>query len=213
MAENVVIDIDARTKQFENALDTLTAKVKSTAAQMDKAFASSASNAISGTNKAVLDLNANLKNISVIAAGDILAKQFQNAADKIKGFGKQVYNQMENMQNTEMKLQSIVATEMVKTGKATDYQSAMKAAEKQKDELMAWFKEISLISPYQYTQVIDAFTTNANLGGQNIFTMRINSDYPSRRFYIVSEKTMALNIIRILSTEHAALEEDFLNSQ
>ena len=30
MAQNVVIDIDARTKNFENALDSFTAKVRST---------------------------------------------------------------------------------------------------------------------------------------------------------------------------------------
>ena len=172
MAQNVVIDIDARTKNFESALDSLTAKVRSTANEMDKIFASGATNAVNGTNKAVLDLGVNLKNISVIAAGEIIAKQFQNATNKVKEFGKQVFNQMENMQDTEMKLQSIVATEMVKTGKAADYQSAMAAAEKVKNELMAWFKEISLISPYQYKEVINSFMTNANLGGQDIETTK-----------------------------------------
>lgn len=38
MANNVVIDINASTQNFERALDALTAKVKSTADQMDKAF-------------------------------------------------------------------------------------------------------------------------------------------------------------------------------
>ena len=170
MAQNVVIDIDARTKNFESALDELTAKVRSTAAQMDKAFATSATNAVSGTNKAVLDLGVNLKNISVIAAGDMIAQQFDKAADRVKKFGKELYGQMENMQNTEMKLKSIVATEMVKTGKASDYQTAMSQAEAAKNELMAWFKDISLISPYQYKEVINSFMTNANLGGQNIET-------------------------------------------
>ncbi|MBQ6503089.1 MAG: hypothetical protein IJI57_04150 [Flexilinea sp.] len=174
MADNVVIDINASTKQFESALDDLTAKVRSTAAQMDKAFSVSgnAERSIKSTSSAVGELHNALKGVSLVAAGNLIADGFENAYKRVSKFGKQLYAQMENMQNTEMKLQSIVATEMYKTGRASSYQSAMAQAEKEKNELMAWFKEISLISPYQYTEVINSFMTNANLGGQNIETTK-----------------------------------------
>lgn len=57
MANNVVIDINAETKQFGNALDELTAKVKSTANQIDKAFSfgANAEKSIKNTSSAIVN--------------------------------------------------------------------------------------------------------------------------------------------------------------
>ena len=166
MAQQVVIDINASTRQFESALDELTAKVKSTAAQMDKAFSVSgnAEKSIKNTSNAVSGLHEALKDISIVAAGNMLAKGFESAAGKIKKIGDEIYRTTEYMQGLEMSMKSIVAADSIKTGKYQDYNEAVKHAEKDTEELMAWFKKLSLVSPYEYTDVIEAFKSNANMG-------------------------------------------------
>lgn len=166
MAQNVVIDINASTKQFESALDELTAKVKSTAAQMDKAFSvgGEAAKQIKNTDSAAQGLHGTLKSISIVAAGNVLAEGFEKAYRSIKSVGKEIYSTTERMQNLEMSMKSIVSSDAIKTGKYKDYSEAIQHAEKDTEELMAWFKKLSLVSPYEYTEVIEAFKQNANMG-------------------------------------------------
>lgn len=166
MANSVVIDIDASTKQFESALDALAKKVESTASQMDKAFAvnGNAEKQIKSTSNAVSGLNSALRDMSVIAAGNVLADAFTKPLNEIKKLGKQIYATTEQMQGLEMAMKSIVSADAIKTGKYKDYSEAIKHAEKDTQDLMAWFKKLSLVSPYEYTDVIEAFKTNANMG-------------------------------------------------
>ena len=163
MAQNVTIDINAKYEQFERALDVLTAKVESTAVKMDKAFSGSGKE-IKNTTNAVNDLHLGLKNISVIAAGELLANGFEKATASIKKVGKQIYDTTSYMQGLEMSMNSIVSRDAFKSGKYSSYSEAIQNAEKDTEELMAWFKKLSLVSPYEYTDVIEAFKQNANMG-------------------------------------------------
>ena len=155
MAGNVVIDIDASTKNFESALDNLARKVESTAAQMDKAFSTSgnAEKAIKNTSNAVSDLNNGLKNISFIAAGNVLADGFEKALSSIKKIGSEIYSTTRNMQGMEMSMKALVTAEY-----------GVEKAEEKTKELLSWFKELSLKSPYELLEVMDAFKMNANMG-------------------------------------------------
>ena len=166
MASNVVIDIDASTKNFESALDTLTKKVESAASQMDKAFSVSgnAEKSIKNTSNALSGLHDNLKSISLIAAGNALADGFEKALSSIKKVGSEIYSTTEYMQGLEMSMKSIVSADSIKSGKYKDYSEAVQHAEEDTKELMAWFKKLSLVSPYEYTDVIEAFKMNANMG-------------------------------------------------
>ena len=166
MANNVVIDIDARTKNFESALDELTAKVRSTAAQMDKAFSTSGSaeKSIKATSNAVGELHSGLKEISLIAAGNVLAEGFEKALGKIRDVGKEIYNTTSRMQSLEMGMKSLVTSDLLKTGQVKDYTEATAKAEVKTKELMDWFKDLSLKSPYELMEVMTAFKDNANMG-------------------------------------------------
>ena len=166
MANNVVIDIDARTKNFESALDELTAKVRSTAAQMDKAFSTSGSaeKSIRATSNAVGALHSGLKEISLIAAGNVLAEGFEKALGKIRDVGKEIYNTTSRMQSLEMGMKSLVTSDLLKTGQVKDYTEATAKAEVKTKELMDWFKDLSLKSPYELMEVMESFKQNANMG-------------------------------------------------
>ena len=166
MANNVVIDIDARTKNFESALDELTAKVRSTAAQMDKAFSTSGSaeKSIRATSNAVGALHSGLKEISLIAAGNVLAEGFEKALGKIKQVGNEIYATTSRMQSLEMGMKSLVTSDLVKTGQVKDYTEATAKAEVKTKELMDWFKDLSLRSPYELMEVMESFKQNANMG-------------------------------------------------
>ena len=166
MAQNVVIDIDARTKNFENALDSLTAKVRSTVDQMDKAFSLSgnAEKSIKNTSNAVGELHNGLKNIGFIAAGNMLADGFENAIKKVKQLGNEIYGTTARMQSLEMGMKSLVTSDLVKTGQVKDYTEATAQAEIKTKELMDWFKELSLKSPYELMEVMESFKQNANMG-------------------------------------------------
>lgn len=166
MADNVVIDINASTKQFENALDDLTAKVRSTAAQMDKAFSVSgnAEKSIKNTSSAVGELHNALKGVSIVAAGEILADGFKQAYKKVKDVGDEIYQTTKAMQGMQMSMKSLVSSDLVKTGQVKDYTEATKIAEKETQKLMDWFKDLSLKSPYELIEVMDSFKMNANMG-------------------------------------------------
>ena len=166
MAQNVVIDIDASTKNFERSLDELTAKVKSTAEQMDKAFSVSgnAEKSVKNTSNAVNELGLSLKNVSLIAAGNVLADGFEKAVGKIKKVGDEIYSTTKEMQGMQMALKGIVTSDLVKTGQVKDYTEATQKAEAETQKLLDWFKQLSLKSPYELTQVMAAFRTNANNG-------------------------------------------------
>lgn len=166
MAQNVVIDIDARTNRFEKALDELTAKVRSTAAQIDKAFSTtgSAEKSIKSTSNAVNELHSGLKEISLIAAGNVLAEGFEKAIGKIKQVGNEIYATTARMQSLEMGMKSLVTSDLVKTGQVKDYTEATAQAEVKTKELMDWFKELSLKSPYELMEVMESFKQNANMG-------------------------------------------------
>lgn len=166
MAQNIVIDLDASTRNFERALDDMTAKVKSTASQMDKSFSFSgnAEKQIKNTSHAVSELHSNLKDISLIAAGNVLADGFEKALSKVKSLGKEIYSTTARMQSMEMGMKSLVTSDLVKTGQVKDYTEATKQAEKETEKLMGWFKELSLKSPYELMEVMDAFKQNANMG-------------------------------------------------
>lgn len=173
MAENVVIDINASTRQFENALDGLTAKVRSTAAQMDKAFSFSgnASKNIKNTSDAVQHLNLGLKDMNMIAAGNILADVFEKAVGKVRKVGDEIYATTARMQSLEMGMKSLVTSDLVKTGQVKDYTEATQRAETETKKLMDWFKELSLKSPYELVEVMEAFKSNANMG-QSVATAK-----------------------------------------
>ena len=166
MAQNVVIDIDARTNRFEKALDELTAKVRSTATQIDKAFSTtgSAEKSIKSTSNAVNELHSGLKEISLIAAGNVLAEGFEKAIGKIKQVGNEIYATTARMQSLEMGMKSLVTSDLVKTGQVKDYTEATAQAEVKTKELMDWFKELSLKSPYELMEVMESFKQNANMG-------------------------------------------------
>ena len=173
MARNVVIDLDARTKNFENALDEMTAKVKSAASQMDKSFSFSgnAEKQIKNTSHAVSELHSNLKDISLIAAGNVLADGFEKALKKVTDLGKEIYATTARMQSLEMGMKSLVTSDLVKTGQVQDYTEATKKAEAETKKLMDWFKELSLKSPYELVEVMEAFKSNANMG-QSVSTAK-----------------------------------------
>ena len=173
MAENVVIDINASTKQFEGALDDLTAKVRSTAAQMDKAlsFSGNASKNIKNTSDAVQHLNLGLRDMNMIAAGNILADVFEKAVGKVRKVGNEIYATTARMQSLEMGMKSLVTSDLVKTGQVKDYTEATKQAEGETKKLMDWFKELSLKSPYELTEVMESFKSNANMG-QSVATAK-----------------------------------------
>lgn len=63
-----------------------------------------------------------------------------------------------------MALKGIVTSDLVKTGQVKDYTEATKKAEGETQKLLDWFKQLSLKSPYELTQVRAAFKTNANNG-------------------------------------------------
>lgn len=173
MAENVIIDIDARTKLFEDALDDLTGKVRSSVGQIDKAFSTSgnAEKSIKSTSRAVSELHTGLKQVSIVAAGNIIANEFEKAFAKIKKVGNEIYSTTKRMQSLEMGMKSLVTSDLVKTGQVADYTEATQKAEAETKKLLDWFKELSLKSPYELVEVMESFKQNANMG-QSVATAK-----------------------------------------
>ena len=156
MAQGITLNIDADATSANKVFDSLNSRAVSTADSMTKAF-SNCGQTLQQSFSA-FDLTA------ISAAGKLLADGIESAFGKVKQVGSEIYKTTEYMQSLEMSIKSIVSADSIKTGKYSSYEEAIQNAEKDTEELFAWFKQLSLVSPYEYTDVVEAFKTNANMG-------------------------------------------------
>lgn len=156
MGQGITLNIDADATGANKVFDSLNSRAVSTADSMSKAFSNCGQQLQQSFS--AFDLTA------ISAAGKLLADGIESAFGKIKQIGTEIYQTTEYMQSLEMSVKSIVAADGIKTGKYQDYDEAIQNAAKDTEELFAWFKQLSLVSPYEYTDVVEAFKTNANMG-------------------------------------------------
>lgn len=110
---------------------------------------------------------------SVSMLGDIITGAFignmaVQAVNAITGaifnLGNQALSSAEEMQKLRISLESLAAREIMKSGGVTDMTQAFKEAGPVTENLMRQIRDLSLVSPFEYQDVIQVFRMNMAFG-------------------------------------------------
>lgn len=130
---------------------------------MDKA-----SKAVSTFNNSTQDASKGVSVFGDVLKGTLAANAiigaFSAAAGQISALGNQAFGAAVQMQQLEVSLESLAAREIMTAGGASDMNQALAQAGPVADNLMQKIKELSLISPFEYQDIVNVFRLNMAFG-------------------------------------------------
>jgi len=146
--EEVLLKISGDASSALDALNRIISAVKGVGGETQKA--SREAGALDRINQSFNQMKAA---IGGIAAASGLVK----VVGQIKALGDQAIQSAAAMQSLRIGIETLAAKEMVSAGQFETVSDALGAASGKADELMDWLRELSVISPFEYTQVADTF--------------------------------------------------------
>ncbi len=98
-----------------------------------------------------------LGSLGTITGGILTAGLLTSIANQIANLGREALDSYASYERLGMALQSLVARELLNTGKATDMAQAMGMAGDKAKELQGWITKLAIQSPFQQEDIANSF--------------------------------------------------------
>lgn len=95
---------------------------------------------------------------------NIVTQAFNSITHSVTGFIQGAVGAVKEIQNLEITLESLIAREYVQAGAADNVSDALKLVGNAADDVMLKIKDISVISPFEYKQIVSTFTMSMQFG-------------------------------------------------
>jgi tape measure domain-containing protein len=119
--------------------------------------------------------NASMGGVSIatIAMGNIVAMVFQTAVGHLVQFTTQAVGAAARLQILEISLESLAAREIIAAGATDDMTKALEMAEPAAANLFDQIREISMISPFEYEDIVAIFQLNMAFGQTSEMALKL----------------------------------------
>lgn len=105
--------------------------------------------------------------------GNVLSAAVIKGTQALFGFTRQGIAATSEVQNLTIKLESLIAKEIKQAGAAEDMADALRQAAPAAQAVLNQIERISLISPFQYQDVVQVFTLNKAFGASTAISLKL----------------------------------------